>query len=49
MHPDIQSAGSLISSAAAQLIALARPAQVTLLDISLQVSLKFSGAIMDYC
>lgn len=48
MHPDIQSAGSLITSAAAQLISLARPAQITLLEISLQVSLKFFGAIVDY-
>ncbi|KAF8498100.1 S-adenosyl-L-methionine-dependent methyltransferase [Russula emetica] len=36
MHPDIQSAGSLITSAAAQLISLARPVQITLLEISLQ-------------
>jgi hypothetical protein len=49
MHPDIQSAGSLITSAAAQLISLARPAQITLLDIALQVCLKFFGAIEDYC
>ena len=49
MHPDIQSAGSLITSAAAQLISLARPAQITLLDISLQVSLNFFGTIVDYC
>ena len=41
MHPDIQSAGTLITSAAAQLISLARPAQITLLEISLQVSLNF--------
>ncbi|KAI0278948.1 S-adenosyl-L-methionine-dependent methyltransferase [Russula aff. rugulosa BPL654] len=34
MHPDIQSAGTLITSAAAQLISLARPAQITLLEIS---------------
>lgn len=49
MRPDIQSAGSLIASAAAQLISLARPSQITLLEISLKVSLKFVGAIMDYC
>ena len=49
VHPDIQGAGSLITSAATQLISLARPAQITLLEISLQVSLKFFGAIMDYC
>ncbi len=41
MRPDIQSAGSLITSAAAQLITLVRPAQITLFDIALQVSLKF--------
>jgi hypothetical protein len=45
MHPGIQSAGSLITSAAAQLMSLARPAQITLLEISLQVSLKVSVAI----
>jgi hypothetical protein len=49
MHPDIQSAGSFITSAAAQLISLTRPAQITLLDVALQVSLKFFGAIVDYC
>ncbi len=49
MHPDIESAGSLITSAAAQLISLARPAQITLLEISLQVSLKLFSAIVDYC
>ena len=49
MRPDIQSAGSLITSAAAQLISLARPAQITLLDIALQVSLKFFGGSVDYC
>ena len=49
MHPDIQSAGSLITSAAKQLISLAKPAQVTLLEISLQVSPKFLGTITDYC
>jgi hypothetical protein len=48
MHPDIQSAGSLIASASAQLISLARPSQITLLETSLQVSLKFFGAIVDY-
>jgi hypothetical protein len=49
MHPDIQSAGSLITSATAQLISLVRPAQITLLSTALQVSLKFFGAIVDYC
>ena len=42
MHPAIQSAGSLITSAAAQLMTLVRPAQLTLLDISTQVSLEIS-------
>ncbi|KAH9994291.1 S-adenosyl-L-methionine-dependent methyltransferase [Russula vinacea] len=36
MHPAIQSAGSLIASAAGQLITLVRPAPLTLLDISSQ-------------
>ena len=49
MRSDIQAAGSLIASAAAQLISLARPSQITLLEISLQVSLKFFGTIVDYC
>jgi len=40
MHPAIQSAGSLIASAAAQLITLVRPASLTLIDISIQVSLE---------
>jgi hypothetical protein len=42
MHPAIQSAGSLIASAAGQLITLVRPASLTLLDISMQVSLDVS-------
>jgi hypothetical protein len=37
MHPEIQSAGALITSAASQLITLVRPAPLTLLDITLQV------------
>ena len=45
MHPAIQSAGSLIVSAAAQLITLVRPAPLTLLDILLQVSLKVPQAL----
>jgi hypothetical protein len=49
MRPDIQAAGSLIASAAAQLISLARPSQITLFEISLKVSLKFFGAIVGYC
>ena len=40
MHPDIQSAGSLIVSAAAQLMTLVRPAPLTVLDITMQVSLN---------
>jgi hypothetical protein len=37
MHPAIQSAGALITSAASQLITLVRPAPLTLLDLTLQV------------
>ena len=37
MHPAIQSAGSLITSAAAQLTALVRPAPLSLFDTSQQV------------
>ena len=40
MDPAILSAGSLIASAAGQLITLVRPAPLTLLDISTQVSLE---------
>jgi hypothetical protein len=36
MHPDIQSAGSLITSAAAQLMTLVRPAPLVVLDIVMQ-------------
>jgi hypothetical protein len=39
-HPAIQSAGSLITSAAAQLTALVRPAPFSVLDTSTQVSLE---------
>jgi hypothetical protein len=39
MHPAILSAGSLIASAAAQLVTLVRPAPLTLFDISMQVRL----------
>jgi len=39
MHPAIQSAGSLITSAAAQLMTLVRPAPLTLLDLTMQVKL----------
>jgi hypothetical protein len=40
MHPTILSAGSLITSAAAQLITLVRPAPLTLFDTVLQVTLN---------
>jgi hypothetical protein len=40
MHPAILSAGSLITSAAAQLITLVRPAPLTLFDTVLQVTLN---------
>jgi hypothetical protein len=40
MHPAILSAGSLITSAATQLITLVRPAPLTLLDTTLQVTLN---------
>ena len=42
MHPAILSAGSLITSAAAQLITLVRPAPLTLFDIMMQVTLSVS-------
>jgi hypothetical protein len=42
MHPVIQSAGSLITSAAAQLTALVRPAPLALYDIAQQVKLIVS-------
>jgi hypothetical protein len=37
MHPAVQSAAALITSAAAQLMSLVRPAPLTLVDISMQV------------
>jgi hypothetical protein len=40
MHPDILSAGSLITSAATQLITLVRPAPFTLFESALQVTLN---------
>jgi len=40
MHPAILSAGSLITSAASQLITLVRPAPFTLFDTTLQVTLN---------
>ena len=39
-HPAIQSAGSLITSAAAQIMTLVRPAPLTVTDVLGQVSLK---------
>jgi hypothetical protein len=42
MHPDIQSAGSLITSAAAQITALVRPAPLSLWDTAQQVKLIVS-------
>ncbi|KAH8978094.1 S-adenosyl-L-methionine-dependent methyltransferase [Lactarius hatsudake] len=38
MHPSIQSAGSLITSAAAQLMTLVRPAPLVVLDVVMQVN-----------
>ena len=38
MHPGIMSAGSHISSAAAQLMTLVRPAQLVVADVALQVN-----------
>jgi hypothetical protein len=38
MHPSIQSAGSLIASAAAQLMTLVRPAPLVVLDVVMQVN-----------
>jgi hypothetical protein len=43
MHPAIRSAGSLITSAAAQLMTLVRPAPLTLLDLMMQVKLTVAG------
>ena len=40
MDPAIMSAGSLITSAAAQLMTLVRPAPLTLLDVTMQVTLS---------
>ena len=40
MHPAILSAGSLITSAAAQLMTLVRPAPQTVFDIMMQVTLS---------
>ncbi len=38
MHPSIQSAGSFITSAAAQLMAIVRPAPLVILDVAEQVN-----------
>jgi hypothetical protein len=38
MHPGILSAGSLITSAAAQLLTLVRPAPLVVTDVALQVN-----------
>jgi len=38
MHPSIQAAGSLITSAAAQLMAIVRPAPLVILDVTMQVN-----------
>ena len=50
MHPAILSAGSLIASAAGQLLTLVRPASLTLVDISTQVSLdvpwRYRGSLL---
>ena len=42
MHPSIQSAGSLITSAAAQLMTLVRPAPLVVLDAVMQVNFGHS-------
>jgi hypothetical protein len=42
MHPAIQSAGLLITAAAAQLMTLVRPAPVIVLDTMMQVRSKVS-------
>jgi hypothetical protein len=48
MHPAIQSAGSLITSAAAQLMTLVRPAPLTLLDLMMQVKLTTARESDDF-
>ena len=47
MHLAIQSTGLIITSAAAQLMTLVRPAPLTLFDTAMQVRLKVSQAL-DY-
>jgi len=44
MHPDIHSASSLITSAAAQLVTLVRPAPLTVFDVMMQVKLNVPRA-----
>jgi hypothetical protein len=46
MHPTIQSAGLFITSAAAQLMTLVRPAPLTMLDIMMQVIEFFSCYVL---
>ena len=47
LHPAIQSTGLIITSAAAQLMTLVRPAPLTLFDTAMEVRLKVSQAL-DY-
>jgi len=49
MHPDIVSAGSLITSAAAQLITLVRPAPLTVFDVMMQVKLIIVTRALGAC
>lgn len=46
MHPDIQSAGTLITSAAAQLMTLAGPAPQVVGDVAMQVNQIIPVAII---
>jgi hypothetical protein len=48
-HPAVQSATSLITSAAAQLIARVRPAPLSVLDASTQVNLGLPRRYLNYC
>jgi hypothetical protein len=48
-HPDVVSAGSLITSAAAQLITLVRPAPLTVFDVMMQVKLIMVTLTMSDC
>ena len=49
MHHSILSAGSTITSAAAQLVTLVRPAPLTLIDTTLQVTLSINLAAINHC